>query len=99
MRIIAEDSGLRLEASTYQNSLFGAPGLAGTTRMFRHKFKTDVPELLVREDVFGTNVRLLQAAVWKRHKTPVFFSVRTDDLQLLDRILDTVRTFALGYKT
>jgi hypothetical protein len=99
MKIIAEDSGLRMETSRFQNSLFGAPKLTATTRLFRHKFRTDVPELLVREDVFKTNVRLLQAAVWRRHKNPVFLCIRTDDLQFLDRTLDAVRAFALGHGT
>ena len=65
-----------------------------TTRVFRHKFKMATPDILVREDVFQFDAGLRAAAAWTTHKTPVFQSIRTDDMKLLGRILDAVEAFA-----
>ena len=93
MHEIAEASSLAFDLSTQQATLTDGPKLS-TTRVFRHKFKTAKPDLLVRKDVFQFDVGLLEVAAWTAHKTPVFQAVRTDDLQLLGRILDAVANFA-----
>jgi hypothetical protein len=94
MQEIAAATSLMFDPSTQQATLTGAPELSSTTRVFRHKFKTAKPDLLVREDVFQFGAGLRDAAAWTTHQTPVFRAVRTDDLQLLGRILDAVAAFA-----
>jgi len=95
MQEIAATSSLTFNPSTQQATLIGAPHeLSSTTRVFRHKFRTAKPNLLVREDVFHFGAGLSDVAAWTTHMTPVFQAVRTDDLQLLGRILDAVGAFA-----
>jgi hypothetical protein len=96
MEAIAKTSGLSLKCSSHQAALFGAPARSSTTRVFRHKFRNATPDLLVREDVFGIDPGLRDAASWRSHKTPVFFALRTDDPHLLDRILNAIETFAIS---
>lgn len=93
MRAIAASSGLAVDTSTHQAALKGGPELSSTTRVFRHKFTSAKPDLLVREDVFQFDTSLLDAA-WTTHKTEVFCNIRTDDLPFLRRILDAVEAFA-----
>ena len=94
MHEIAAVSSLIFDPSTQQATLTGGPELSSTTRVFRHKFKTAKPDLLVREDVFRFDVGLRDVAAWTTHKIPVFQAVRTDDQQLLGRILDAIAAFA-----
>jgi len=99
MHAIAAASSLRVDTSASQATLTGGPKRSSTSRVFRHKFKTATPDLLVREDVFEFDTALRNAVAWKTHKTPVFQAVRTDDLKLLDRILDAIAAFAAARAT
>ena len=94
MHEIAEASSLAFVPRRQQAKLTDGPEFSSTTRVFRHKFNTVKPDLLVREDVLKCDEGLLEVAAWTTHKTPVFRAVRTDDLQLLGRILDAVEEFA-----
>lgn len=48
----------------------------------------------MREDVFEFDPELLRSAAWTKHKTPVFWNIQTDDLSLLNRILNMVAAFS-----
>lgn len=91
---IAEATDLAVDPSTYQASLTGAVAYGATTRVFRHKFKTATPDLLVREDVFLSGAKPEIAGAWKTHKTTAFQSIRTDGINLLRQILDAVERFS-----
>lgn len=94
MQEIAAASGLNFDPSTTQASLFGAPEFGNTDRVFRHAFKAPAADVLLRKDVFSLDVELQDAADWKPYQGKPFQRLRTDDLQLLGRILDAVGAFA-----
>lgn len=91
---IASASSLVVDPSRQQATLTKGPEHMGTTRVFRHKFKAAKPDLLVREDVFSFDAELCKVATWNRHRTRAFQALRTDDLQLLGRVLDAIEAFA-----
>lgn len=93
MNAIAAASGLRVNSSQQQAALVGGPVLSSTDRVFRHKFNAAKANILVREDVFPFGAGLKEAVEWKPHKK-VFQNLRTDDLELLGRVLDAVEAFA-----
>lgn len=94
MQEIAAGSGLSFDPGTTQASLFGAPELENTDRVFRHAFTASKADILLRKDVFSLDVELQDAGDWKPHRGKAFQRLRTDDLQLLGRILDAVGSFA-----
>lgn len=87
-------SQLTFKCSSTQASLHDGKKLLGTTRIFRHKFTAEKPDILVREDIFHRDPTLRAAAKWAKHKTPVFWRVSTDDPLLLERILAAVEKSA-----
>jgi hypothetical protein len=94
LQSVANSSGMTMKINSSQTSLHGGPKLSRSTRVFRHKFASATPDLLVRKDVFAFDDGLQKAAAWRVHKNPEFMCIRTDDLHLLRRILDAVNTFA-----
>ncbi|MFH5772703.1 hypothetical protein ACHFJ0_00550 [Paracoccus sp. NGMCC 1.201697] len=93
---IEQSTGLQIVRSTQQVSLTGGPALSSTTRVFRHKFKASRPDLLVREDVLDFSPGLRNATAWTTHKTPIFKSIRSDNLQLIGQVLQAVEDFAVA---
>jgi hypothetical protein len=93
MQEISRRSGLKFGPSTTQASLFGAPEFSNTDRVFRHEFTSPKADILLRKDVFSFDTELQNAGDWKPYKT-AFQTLRTDDPQLLDRILNAVGSFA-----
>lgn len=96
MHAIAAASELNVYPSTQQASLDDGPEFSSTSRVFRHKFKMPKADILVREDVFLFDTGLRDAGVWVTHSTPTFLNIRTNDLQLIGRILDAVEAFAVA---
>lgn len=96
MHEIQAVSGLKVDPSKKQASLVRGPELSSTDRVFRHEFTKARADILVRDDVFGVNHTLLEAAAWSTHANPIFRKIKTDDLSLLGRILDAVEDFALA---
>lgn len=94
MHEIEATSGLKIELSTKQATLIRGPTFLPKDRVFRHKFNKARADILVRDDVFEVNPTLWEAAAWTTHTNPIFQNIRTDDLQLLGRILDAVEAFA-----
>lgn len=94
MHAIEKALGLKVYRRNKQASLDDGPEYQNTTRVFRHEFTTAKADILVREDVFLFDPGLKEAAAWKKHTNEVFQNLRTDDLQLLARILDAVEVFA-----
>lgn len=94
MHAIEAASGLTVKVSGKQTSLVVGPKHLGTDRVFRHKFNLPKADILVREDVFPFDTSLRDAAPWTTHTNLVFQKVRTDDLELLGRILDAVAAYA-----
>lgn len=94
MHEVEKLSPLQMVCGARQASLMNGPKLSNTRRIFRHKFLSSKPDILVREDVFEFDPELLQNAMWSTHKTPVFWNIRMDDLSLLNRILDMGTVFS-----
>lgn len=93
MQSIAASSGLNFYCGATQARLDGAPELSNTTRLFRHKFTSIKANILVRNDVFSFDAGLIDAGKWEPYNN-AFQNLRTDDPELLDRILDAVEAFA-----
>ena len=95
LREIEVGSGLRVRENTKQDALVGGPEYQGTDRLFRHEFTKEMPEILLREDVFAYAPGPKLAADWKVHTSNrVFMKLRSDDLDLLGRILDAVAAYS-----
>lgn len=91
MMAIQSTCALEAELSTKQASLYDR---SSNIRVFRHKFTKAKADILVHEDVFPFDPSLLDIVSWASHSNPKFQNVRTDDLNLLDRVLDAVAAYA-----
>lgn len=90
---IGKRSGLDLRIGISQYSLRGAPDHSNTDRIFRHKFTSRKADIRVREDVFGYFPEIGELAPWNVRNI-AFRDLRTDDLEVLRRILDALEAVA-----
>lgn len=91
MNAIEANSALELALSTKQASLYDR---SSNIRVFRHEFTKAKADILVREDVFPFDPSLRDLVPWTPHSNPDFQRLRTDDLNLLEQILDAVAAYA-----
>lgn len=91
MNAIDANCALELAPSTKQASLYDR---SSNIRVFRHEFTKAKADILVREDVFPFDPSLRDLVPWTPHSNPDFQRLRTDDLNLLERILDAVAAYA-----
>lgn len=95
MQAIAAVTCLHFYPSKTQASLAGGSKFLGTDRVFRHKFTTPEPEILLRKDVFRFDVALVKVASWGEHKgNSEFLKIRSDELHFLERVLNILQEFS-----
>ncbi len=93
VHMIEKNSGLRVETSATRCSLFGASIYSNTDRIFRHDFRSQKADIRVRSDVFTQYPELEKSAHWSK-SDKVFWDLKTDDLEILRRLLDALEGVA-----